>query len=373
MSIVQGYTTDNFASLRDVFERQLTSGEDVGASIAVMLRGELVADIWGGYTDESMTTPWQRDTILNVWSVTKTMTFLVALMLSDRGELDFDAPVAKYWPEFAQRGKESIEVRHVMGHTSGLSGFDAAIKPEDLADWDLCAGALAAQAPWWEERTKSGYHLVTQGYLIGELVRRITGTSFASFFKSEVTDVLDADFHVGLPESEEPRVSYVIPGEGNVVDGMDPESIAYRSWMSPPVDFTWPRHRWWRAAEIPASNGHGNARSVALIQSIIANNGEINGTRFFSEKTGARIFETQAHDVDLVLGIEMNFGMGYGLSSSLTPLGPRGCFWAGLGSLVLMDQDFGITIAYTPNKMQFVPGSTRGANIARAAVEAALR
>ena len=361
MSTVQGYTTDNFASLRDVLERQLANGEDVGASIAVMLRGELVADIWGGYADETKTRPWQRDTIVNVWSVTKTMTFLVALMLSDRGELDFDAPVAKYWPEFAQGGKESIEVRHVMGHTSGLAGFD------------LCAGALAAQAPWWESRTTPGYHLVTQGYLIGELVRRITGTSFAQFFKSEVSDVLDADFHVGLPESEESRVSFVIPGDGNVVDGLDPTSIAYRSWMSPPIDFTWPRQRWWRAAEIPASNGHGNARSVALIQSIVANNGEFNGTRFFSEKTGARIFETQAHDVDLVLGIEVNFGMGYGLASSVTPLGPRGCFWAGLGSLVLMDQDLGITIAYTPNKMQFVPGSTRGANIARAAVEAALR
>ena len=186
MSIVEGYTTDNFASLRDVFEGHLTNGEDVGASIAVMLRGEMVADIWGGYVDEAMTRPWQRDTILNVWSVTKTMTFLVAMMLSDRGELDLDAPVAKYWPEFAQSGKESIAVRHVMGHTSGLSGFDAALKPEDLADWDLCVGALAAQAPWWDSRTTSGYHLVTQGYLIGELVRRITGTSFAEFFKSEV-------------------------------------------------------------------------------------------------------------------------------------------------------------------------------------------
>jgi CubicO group peptidase (beta-lactamase class C family) len=373
MSIVEGYTTDNFATLREVFEGQLTSGEDVGASIAVVLRGELVADIWGGYTDETMTHPWQRDTILNVWSVTKTMTFLAALMLHDRGELDFDAPVAKYWPEFAQRGKGSIEVRSVMGHTSGLSGFEVALKPEDLADWELCTGALAAQAPWWESRSASGYHLVTQGYLIGELVRRITGTTFAEFFKSEVADVIEADFHVGLPESEEARVSYVIPGDGNVVEGMDPASIAYRSWMSPPIDFTWPQYRWWREAEIPASNGHGNARSVALIQSIVANNGEFNGTRFFSEKTGERIFETQAKNVDQVLGIEVNFGMGYGLASSVTPLGPRGCFWAGLGSLVLLDQDLGITIAYTPNKMQFVPGSTRGANIARAAIGAALR
>jgi CubicO group peptidase (beta-lactamase class C family) len=214
---------------------------------------------------------------------------------------------------------------------------------------------------------------VTQGYLIGEIVRRITGTSFAGFLKSEVTDVLGADFHVGLPVSEESRVSLVIPGDGNVLEGLDPQSIAYRSWMSPPIDFTWPWHRWWRAAEIPASNGHGNARSVATIQSIVANKGEFNGKRFFSEKTGNQIFETQAHGIDLVLGIEAHFGMGYGLASSVTPLGPHGCFWAGLGSLVVMDQDLGITIAYTPNKMQFVPGSTRGANIARAAVGAAFR
>ncbi|MGA7835576.1 MAG: serine hydrolase domain-containing protein [Acidimicrobiales bacterium] len=373
MPIVRGYTTEKFSTLREVFEQQLLSGEDVGASIAVILRGELVADIWGGFADEQKTTPWERDTIVNVWSVTKTMTFLVALMLSDRGELDFDAPVSRYWPEFAQQGKADIKVRDVMGHTSGLSGFERALEPTDLANWDLCVTALAEQAPWWEPGTASGYHLVTQGYLIGELVRRITGTSFAQFLKSEVTDIVGADFHIGLPESEESRVSLVIPGDGNVLDGLDRESIAFRSWMSPPIDFTWPWQRWWRAAEIPASNGHGNARSVAMVQSIVANNGEYNGTRFFSEKTGARIFETQAHGVDLVLGIEAHFGMGYGLASSVTPLGPRGCFWAGLGSLVVMDQDFDITIAYTPNKMQFVPGSTRGANIARAAVEAALR
>ena len=371
MSIVQGTTTEKFSSLREVFEQQLLSGEDVGASIAVYLRGELVADIWGGYADEALTTPWECDTILNVWSVTKTMTFLVALMLSDRGQLDFHAPVTKYWPEFAQQGKDAIEVRHVLGHTAGLSGWSETLEPIDLVDWDRCTSALAAQAPWWEPGSKSGYHLMTQGYLIGEIVRRITGTTIGQFFKSEVADVLDADFHIGLPESEESRLSLVIPVEGSVLDGLDPKSIAYRSWISPHIDFTWPWNRWWRAAEIPASNGHGNARSVAQIQSIIANKGEFNGTRFFSEKTGDQIFETQAHGVDLVLGIEAHFGMGYGLASSVTPLGPHSCFWAGLGSLVIMDQDIGITIAYTPNKMQIVPGSTRGANIARAATLAA--
>jgi CubicO group peptidase (beta-lactamase class C family) len=372
MSIVQGTTSEKFDRLRDVFEEQLRSGEEVGASLAVYSKGELVVDLWGGFTDEAMTTPWERDTIVNVWSVTKTMTFLVALMLADRGQLDFHAPVMKYWPEFAQNGKEDIEVRHVMGHTAGLPFWSAPLKPRDLADWECCTNALAAQAPLWKPGTASGYHLVTQGFLIGEIVRRVTGMTFGEFFRAEVSSVLDADFHIGLPASEDYRVSSVIPAAGNVLDGLDPDSIAYRAWTSPRLDFTWPQDRWWRAAEIPASNGHGNARSVATIQSIVANRGEFNGKRFFSEKTGDQIFETQAHDVDLVLGIEAHFGMGYGLASSLTPVGPRTCYWAGLGSLIIMDQDLGITIGYTPNKMQIVPGGTRGALIARAVIEAAL-
>ena len=372
MSIVQGTTTEKFTPLRDVLEQQLISGEDIGASVAVYLRGELVADLWGGYADEEKTKPWEHDTILNVWSVTKTMTFLVALMLSDRGELDFHAPVKNYWPEFAQGGKGDIEVRHIMGHTAGLPFWTEQMKAEDLADWEFCTTALAAQSPLWVPGTQSGYHLVTQGYLIGEIVRRVTGTSIGQFFKSEVADVLDADFYIGLPASEEPRVSFAIPAEGSVLEGLDPQSIAYRAWTSPPVDFNWPQDRWWRAAEVPASNGHGNARSVAKIQSIVTNKGEFEGKRFFSEKTGEQIFETQAHGVDAVLGIEANFGMGYGLASSVTPLGPHGCFWAGLGSLIIIDQDLGLTIAYTPNKMQIVPGSTRGVNISRTAVVAAL-
>jgi len=207
-----------------------------------------------------------------------------------------------------------------------------------------------------------GYHLVTQGYLIGELVRRITGTSFAQFLKSEVTDVLGADFHVGLPESEESRVSFVIPGDGNVLDGMDPQSIAYRSWMSPPIDFTWPRYRWWREAQIPASNGHGNARSVALIQSIVANNGEFNGTDSFPRRP-ARESSRLKLTTSIWYSHRGELWNGLRLASSVTPLGPHGCFWAGLGSLVLMDQDLGITIAYTPNKCSSSRAARRGATL----------
>ncbi len=203
MTQVQGTTTDRFAGLAGVLEKSLASGADLGASIAIFHQGELVADLWGGFIDETKTTPWQRDTIVNVWSTTKTMTFLVALMLSDRGELDFNANVATYWPEFAANGKEDIEVRHLMNHCAGLSGWQEPIKAEELADWDLATSLLAAQKPWWDDRTKTGYHAVTQGFLIGEVVRRITGTTIGQFFKSEVADVLGADFFIGLPESEE--------------------------------------------------------------------------------------------------------------------------------------------------------------------------
>ena len=376
MSLTNGTTNEQFAPVRDVLEHQLARGEDIGASVAVYSKGELVVDIWGGFVDETQTQPWQSDTLVNVWSTTKTMTFLVALMLSDRGLLDFRAPVTRYWPEFGANGKAAIEVRHLMSHTAGLSGFESHIQPEDLADWDLCVESLAAQAPWWDDRGQSGYHALTQGYLVGEVVRRITGTTIGQFFMSEVADVVGADFYIGLPESEESRVSLVIPnGDPSTLGDIAKESLAYRTFSSPALDATMPHHRWWRAAEIPAANGHGNARSVATIQSIIANRGEYHGTRFFSEVTGDQIFESQSRGIDLCLGVDSHFGMGYGLASSIVPVGPRSCFWGGYGgSVISMDQDLGLTVAYMMNKMETgLIGDVRGANIGVAAVMAAFR
>lgn len=373
MSLVQGTNSDQFAGVRHVLEDQLATGLDVGASVAVYHRGELVVDLWGGHVDEARTTPWQHDTIVNVWSTTKTMTFLVALMLADRGELDFYTPVSRYWPEFAANGKEDIEVRHLMSHTSGLSGWTEPLEPEDLADWERCTVALARQAPWWKPGTKSGYHAVTQGYLIGEVVRRITGTTIGQFLKSEITDVLGADFYIGLPESEEARVSPIYAPPPIDLSVLASDSIAYRTYTCPPLDPSSPQNRWWRAAEIPAANGHGNARSVAMIQSIIANRGEFNGRRFFSASTSDLIFQSQSHGIDEVLGIESNFGMGYGLASTIAPMGPRGCFWGGFGgSVIVMDQDVNLTVAYMMNQMRSgLIGDSRGPNIALAAAIAA--
>jgi CubicO group peptidase (beta-lactamase class C family) len=374
MSQVQGTTTEKFAGLVDHLEKTLANGDDVGASIAVYHHEELVADLWGGYRDEAKTTPWDRDTLVNVWSTTKTMTFLVALMLYDRGQLDFNSPVATYWPEFAVNGKADIEVRHLMNHSAGLSGWHESISPEDLADWELATSLLAAQAPWWEDRSMTGYHAVTQGFLLGEVVRRITGTTIGQFFKSEVADVLGVDFFIGLPESEEHRVSLVIPPPPESFGDSAPDSIMVRTFTSPLLDATAPRNRWWRAAEIPAANGHGNAFSVATIQQVMANNGHANGHRFFSEKTGDTVFQRQVGGVDQVLGVDMSFGLGYGLSSSYVPIGPRSCFWGGYGgSLIMMDQELGLTISYMMNKMQVgLTGDPRGGEISLLAAVAAM-
>lgn len=365
----QGFTTERFAGVRETLEAQLDRGADIGASVCVHHRGEVVVDIWGGHVDAERTTAWEADTIVNVWSTTKTMTFLVALMLADRGELDFDAPVATYWPEFAANGKADIEVRHIMSHTSGLSGFGERLRPEDLADWEKCVSVLAAQEPWWTPGTMPGYHAITQGYLIGEIVRRITGDTIGTFFRQEVAEPLGADFHIGLPDSAEDRVSVVIPPPAAELGEVDPESLAFRTYASSRIDARSPRNRWWRAAEIPAANGHGNARSVALVQSIIANRGETGGRRFLSEATVDRIFDSQINAYDPVLNRVSHMGIGYGLSNESMPIGPRACYWGGYGgSVIIMDLDAQLTVAYMMNKMELgLSGDVRGATIAMAA------
>ena len=368
MAEVQGTCEPRFDGVRAVLADQLDSGADLGASVAVFLRGEPVVDIWGGWADADRTRPWERDTLTNVWSTTKTMTFLVTLMLHDRGELDYHTPVATYWPEFAQAGKEHIEVRHIMGHTAGLSGWEEPLSAEDLADWELCTSRLAEQAPWWEPGTASGYHAVTQGYLIGEIVRRITGDSIGTWFAREVAKPLEADFFIGLPASEDHRVSNVIPPPPIDVAAMEGQvsEVMIKTFMNPPIDATMAHHSWWRRAEIPAANGQGNARSVAAIQSVVAGKGAARGVRLLSGEGTEPIFEVQADGIDKVLGIRQRIGMGYGLSNPPDlPLGPRACYWGGYGgSIIVVDQDAELAVCYVMNRMESgVTGDLRGMNI----------
>jgi CubicO group peptidase (beta-lactamase class C family) len=375
MADVHGSFDERFIGVRDALADNLEQGLDVGASAAVVIDGQPVVDIWGGFTDEAKTKPWERDTIINVWSTTKTMAALSALILADRGELDLHAPVARYWPEFKAGGKESVEVRHLLSHNAGLSGWQEPMAPEDLYDWEKAISALAAQEPWWEPGTASGYHAITQGYLVGEVIRRITGQTVGHFFAEELAGPLGADFHIGTGPEHDDRVALVIPPPPLEILGADPNSIAVRTLSNPPLSAEQSWEVAWRRAEIPAAGGHGNARSVAAVQAVLAGGGEVNGRRFLSAKGAEAVLQEQSYGPDLVLGVPIRFGMGYGLTSAEMPMGPnpRTCFWGGWGgSLVIVDLDANMVVTYVMNKMgEGTLGDQRGGSIVAAAYAAA--
>jgi CubicO group peptidase (beta-lactamase class C family) len=370
---IQGTCAPRFEGVRQAFESNLSAGLDLGASVAVDLGGELVVDLWGGYTDAERTRPWERDTIVNVYSTTKTMTALSALLLADRGGIELDAPVARYWPEFAANGKADVRVRHLLGHTAGLSGWQERITTEDLYDWKKSTSLLAAQAPWWEPGSASGYHAITQGHLVGEVIRRVTGDTLGAFFAKELAGPLGADFHIGLPARHDARVARLIPPTSPIPTAADPASIGARTMGNPGLDATSSWTEAWRRAEIPAANGHGNARSVATVQSLLACGGERNGRRILSARGCEAVFEEQANGMDLVLGAPLRLGMGYGLNSPALPISPnpRTCFWGGWGgSLVVVDLDARLTVAYVMNRMgEGTLGDTRGISLVMAAYQ----
>ena len=364
---IHGHCEPRFAAVRDAFARNFELGLEVGASFAAVLEGELVVDLWGGHADAECRRPWQRDTIVNVYSTTKTMTAISTLMLVDRGELDLDAPVAEVWPEFAQAGKERVLVRHLLSHTSGVAGWEKPLAVEELYDWDYSVGLLAAQRPWWEPGTRSGYHAVTHGYLLGEVVRRVTGRSVGRFFREEVAQPLGADFHIGLAEEHDSRVGELIPPPNPQLGGdteAPPGSVAARVLANPPLTGGAANSRAWRAAEIPAVNGHGNARAVARVAGALACGGSLDGVRLLGPETLSKTIEEQCYDTDLVLGVPLRWGLGFGLTSKELPIGPnpRVFFWGGWGgSLMVVDLDARLAFSYVMNRMgQTTMGDPRG-------------
>jgi CubicO group peptidase (beta-lactamase class C family) len=357
----QGFVHDKFAAVREAFEANLASGADVGASFCATLEGETVVDLWGGYADAARTRPWNTDTIVNVYSTTKTMTALTALLIADRGLLDFDAPVAKYWPEFAANGKANVKVSHLMSHSAGLSGWKEKIAKDDLYDWEKATSLLAAQAPFWEPGTAPGYHALTQGYLVGEVIRRITGKTIGTVFREEIAGPLSADFWIGLPASKDSRVAELIPpppGTGVGEAGETNELVANMA-TNPGIDVAETKTRAWRGAEIPAAGGTGNARSIAQIHAILANGGVAQGKRFLSEAGCRKALELQIEGTDLIMAVPARFGMGFGLAGGLIPLPhPNTIFWGGYGgSLAIIDMDARTTFGYAMNKMA---GTTTG-------------
>jgi CubicO group peptidase (beta-lactamase class C family) len=357
--LIGGFAKAPFEAARAAFEDNFARGDEIGASFCASIEGETVVDLWGGHADLAQTRPWAADTIACVYSTTKTMTALCALLLADRGELAFEDPVAKYWPEFAANGKEQITVAQLMSHASGLSGWRPAVRGEDFYDWEKVTAALAAQAPLWAPGTASGYHVYTYGFLIGEVVRRITGQSLGTFFRREIAEPLGADFWIGLPASEDARVAGLKPFELPANLAANPPQLSdvqQASLMDTRIEIPWSATRQWRAAEIPAVNGHGNARSIAEIMTVLANGGVAKGKRLMSAAGCRRALDRQISGPDLVMRLEVSFGLGFAIPPSpilrLQLPGPNMLFWGGSGgSFVLIDLDRRTSFAYAMNRM----------------------
>jgi CubicO group peptidase (beta-lactamase class C family) len=288
--------------------------------------------------------------------------------------LDLDAPVAEVWPEFAAAGKQRIDTKQIMSHSSGLPGWDVPAVGDDLYDWEMMTSLLAAQEPWWEPGDRSGYHAVTQGFLLGEITRRVTGMSMGRWFAEHVATPLGADFHIGTPAEHDPRVAHVIPPPGLMGgDELRPGSIPYRAYASTPLTGSESSTVEWRRAELPAAGGHGNARSIARVMAVLANRGVLDGHRYLSEAICDRIFEEQQNGRDRVLMRPLRFGLGFGLRSADVPLPNEACcYWSGWGgSFALVDMDNRMSLSYVMNDMRHnIAADARPARVALAAYAA---
>ncbi|KAJ6099132.1 beta-lactamase [Penicillium canescens] len=357
MSKAGGLCDPKFYGLKKLLEDNVASGEELGASLYVDVGGKLVVDMYAGFMDEAKTQPWAEDTKTAVFSTSKCITNLAALVLVDRGLLNLDAKVSKYWPEFATKGKEDIEIRHILSHSSGLSGWDEPMTMEKIYDLEGSANLLADQAPWWKPGSASGYHAITQGTLIGKLVEEITGKSLKAFIKEELAQPLDADYSLGVEESDWPRVAPVVPLPSlPFAPNPEPDSVLSKTLKSLPLKAEFFNEPPLRRAALGASNGYGNARSVGKIMSIISLGGNVSGKEFLSQKTLDRVFQEEVDSIDLVEGRRYKWGPGFALpieNDSKIPI-PQGnvCFWGGWGgSIAVMDADRKATICYVMNKM----------------------
>ncbi|MER7049111.1 serine hydrolase domain-containing protein [Streptomyces jumonjinensis] len=360
---VDGICDDRFQPVRAVFEENFRDRGELGAAVAVTVDGRTVADLWGGWADGAGTRPWERDTLVNVWSTVKGATALCAHLLADRGLLDLDAPVAAYWPEFAARGKGGILVHQLLSHRAGLSGLREPHSVEQLYDWELTCARLAATEPWWEPGTRSGYHTLTYGFLVGEVVRRVSGLLPGEFLEREVAGPLGIDFTIGLPKEQWGRVAELVhpPAADNseqaaIFSQLEP--VALTSLTNPVVTAADANTDAWRAAQIPAANGHATARGVAALYGIIAGRGAFEGRRLLSPEAVERLREGQGRCRDLVLGAafgrETEIALGLWLSGENGSYGPnpRALGHDGFGgSFGMADPEAGVSIGYVMNRM----------------------
>ncbi|HET9729670.1 MAG TPA: serine hydrolase domain-containing protein [Acidimicrobiia bacterium] len=384
MGQAEGFVADGFERVRDVFEENFAKGLEVGASFAVYHRGELVVDLWGGIADQQRNTPWTRDTMALVFSTTKGVTAICANKLAQEGRLDVDAPVAKYWPEFAQADKGDITVAQLLSHEAGLAWVDGEMTAEEAFAWDPVVDALARQRPHWEPGTKHGYHATTYGWLVGEVIRRVTGRSVGTYLRDEVAGPLDADFWIGLPESEEARVAPLVgfvdakvledPEVRKLVEQfIGPETIVGRALSAPggalnvlSIDI-WNSRRL-HAAEIPAANGIATARGLARLYAACVS--DVDGMRLLSTEQVKRATQQRTSGPNIVLfDMDVQFGLGFMVRSDFVAIsrpGSFGHFGAG-GSVGWADPESELAFGYVMNRMDTgLTGDARSFNLLEA-------
>jgi CubicO group peptidase (beta-lactamase class C family) len=384
MSDVHGWTAGGFERVRDAFERNFAQGKEVGAAFSAYHRGHKVVDLWGGIADQDTGRPWEEDTIVLVFSTTKGMVAVCANKLAQEGRLDVDAPVAQYWPEFASNGKAHVPVSFLLSHQVGLAWIDGAMTLEDALAWDPVVNALAAQTPHWEPGSQHGYHATTYGWLVGEVIRRITGQTVGTYLREAVAEPLGLDLWLGLPESQDARAASLISmineseldenARELVAQFMGPDTVLGKALTAPGGALTqgvW-NTRAVRAAEIPAASGVSDARSVARMYAACI--GDVDGIRLLTPEQLKRATTQQTSGPNVVLmGLDIQFGLGFMLHSSLMTVGgPQsfGHFGAG-GSMGWADPDAELAVGYVMNKMDMgLVGDTRTVNLVNACYDA---
>jgi CubicO group peptidase (beta-lactamase class C family) len=363
---IQGRCEPRFDRVFEAFVQEFAAGNELGAALCLTIEGEVVVDLWGGYQDPERTRPWQRDTLANVFSTTKGITAIALHRLVDEGAVDLDAPVARYWPEFARGGKERLPVRYLLSHEAGMAAVRRELPPDAMYDWDVAVAALAEQEPWWEPGTAHGYHALTFGWLVGEVIRRVRGRSVGAVVRDEIARPLGVEFEIGFGPELDDRVASLVLGQVhppdhkidlNLLAAMtsNADGLFARVFNNPPIlDPTAANSRAWRAAEIPAANGHTNAHSLARIFAALANGGAVDGVRLLSPAAVQRARTEQVDGPDQVLPMPTRLGLGFFLSSDFEPLGPNaGAFFhAGAGgSLGMADPEHRLSLGYVMNCM----------------------
>ena len=360
---IEGTCDGRFEGVREAFARNFAESGELGASVAVALGGELVVDLWAGHVDRDRTQPWERDTLVLVYSSTKGVVSLAAHMLADRGLIDFEAPVADVWPEFAQAGKETLPLRYLLTHQAGLPVVDEELPLGAELEWDIMAGALSRQAPVWEPGEKTGYHAATFGWLVGEVIRRVDGRSVGTFIREEIAEPLGVEFLLGFGPEEDDRVSDLnlaqVPAEElpslAAAALLEPTSLAARAFNIAPRGPNKGRNsRAYRGSEQPGSNGHTNARALATIYGALGAGGAWQGQRLLSEEAIRLAGTPQLEGRDIILQTPVRRTLGFmmpvpGLPD---PRGENAFGHAGMGgSLGFCDPDRGLGFGYAMNQM----------------------